>query len=355
MSSVTICHETEATPERLKKKTNSSVDHFASIKSSHLLNGHGLKSPAKSPEEPDAELDPAKSDRNENKENISGVTVTRIDDVTLFKVDTTKASQCDSTTLEEPLPSCSRSLDPIVIPCGSSSVEKSGSDSSDMSPSPTGCEQQQLTAQQQQQQTDYMGLALKQWSMYLGNVLLNLIHKECKNNNDQCSSSEIQQQQLTHLAAAVGSRATTGLLQAVAASNSSASVVATRNNSASKKLTAEPESFSSSASASDSATGLIGDATTVVSQGYCPCCHYHSHLQQQQQQQQHTVMNQQQQQQVMLAAAVAASQHQQQQQQQQSCASNYHPGYYNYSFPQFFVNQRNYVSRRHALGCNLRC
>ena len=30
---------------------------------------------------------------------------------------------------------------------------------------------------------DYMNLALKQWSVYLGNVLLNFIHKECKNNN----------------------------------------------------------------------------------------------------------------------------------------------------------------------------
>lgn len=29
--------------------------------------------------------------------------------------------------------------------------------------------------------SDYMGLALKQWSVYLGNVLLNFIHKECKN------------------------------------------------------------------------------------------------------------------------------------------------------------------------------
>jgi len=47
----------------------------------------------------------------------------------------------------------------------------------------------------------------------------------------------------------------------------------------------------------------------------------------------------------MLAAAVAASQQQQQQQQQQSCASNFHAGYYNYNFPQFFANQRNYVSQ----------
>lgn len=31
--------------------------------------------------------------------------------------------------------------------------------------------------------SDYMGLALKQWSVYLGNVLLNFIHKECKNHS----------------------------------------------------------------------------------------------------------------------------------------------------------------------------
>ena len=65
--------------------------------------------------------------------------------------------------------------------------------------------------------------------------------------------------------------------------------------------------------------------------------------QQQQQQQQQNVINQQQQQ-VMLAAAVVASQQQQQQQQQQSCSSNFNPGYYNYGFPPFFANQRNYVS-----------
>ena len=31
----------------------------------------------------------------------------------------------------------------------------------------------------------YMGLALKQWSVYLGNVLLNFIHKECKQQQQQ--------------------------------------------------------------------------------------------------------------------------------------------------------------------------
>ena len=36
-----------------------------------------------------------------------------------------------------------------------------------------------------------MGLALKQWSVYLGNVLLNFIHKECKNGN-VCSANREQ-------------------------------------------------------------------------------------------------------------------------------------------------------------------
>ena len=37
---------------------------------------------------------------------------------------------------------------------------------------------------------DYMGLALKQWPVYLGNVLLNFIHKECKSiNHSNCNTN----------------------------------------------------------------------------------------------------------------------------------------------------------------------
>ena len=278
----------------------------------------------------------------ENKENIddsSGVSVTRIeasqfDDVTVTKIEcanVTSASQCDSTT-EEPLPSCSKSLDQIPsVSCEKSSIELSSLHNGN------GCDQQH---HQQHQQADYMGLALKQWSMYLGNVLLNFIHKECKNNNEQCSSTELHQQQLSHLAAAVGSRAT-NFLQAVAASNSNAGTNSLRSNNGGKKVN-DAEQAASDAATGEGAETVIGDTTTIVSQGYCPCCHYHSHLQQQQQQQQQQNVINQQQQQVMLAAAVVASQ--QQQQQQQSCSSNFNPGYYNYGFPPFFANQRNYVS-----------
>ena len=40
----------------------------------------------------------------------------------------------------------------------------------------------------------YTGLALKQWSVYLGNVLLNFIHKECKNNNHQVMNNFVMVQ-----------------------------------------------------------------------------------------------------------------------------------------------------------------
>lgn len=50
----------------------------------------------------------------------------------------------------------------------------------------------------QNNNSDYMGLALKQWSVYLGNVLLNFIHKECKNGHmsspSQIPMSQSQQQ-----------------------------------------------------------------------------------------------------------------------------------------------------------------
>ena len=49
----------------------------------------------------------------------------------------------------------------------------------------------------QNNNSDYMGLALKQWSVYLGNVLLNFIHKECKNGH-MSSPTQIQQSQMQH-------------------------------------------------------------------------------------------------------------------------------------------------------------
>ena len=51
--------------------------------------------------------------------------------------------------------------------------------SSDFDPNSNSCIPHSM------QQNDYVGLALKQWSVYLGNVLLNFIQKEC--NNASCS------------------------------------------------------------------------------------------------------------------------------------------------------------------------
>lgn len=48
--------------------------------------------------------------------------------------------------------------------------------------------QANAAADNQNNNSDYMGLALKQWSVYLGNVLLNFIHKECKNGH-MCSTN----------------------------------------------------------------------------------------------------------------------------------------------------------------------
>lgn len=406
--------------------SSSTVDQFSStssllshlVKTSHILNGY--RSPLHPSKESDSVCgsdetsDPMEtdqpvsesdsssvkvipirstsSDQNENKENIKeslsvpSVTLTRIDASASTSSSSRSASpscskssssssHCD-TTSDEPLPSCTRFQESSlskVENCEKNSnsnfVEMSSSDNAT-----SGCAQQQQMLQhhhhhqqqQQQQQTDYMGLALKQWSMYLGNVLLNFIHKECKNNNDLCGAAveQVQQQQLSNLAVAVGSRATNSFLQAAVAAASSngssagASCSQTASASGSSKSSRNKRSLNSvvpavpvvNSASVDSAANLIGDATTVISQGYCPCCHYHSHLQQQQQfqqQQQTSTMNQQQQHVMLAAAAAAAQQQQQQQHAQQSCANNFQQGYYNYAanFSPFFSSQRHYVSR----------
>ena len=210
--------------------------------------------------------------------------------------------------------------------------------------------------------------------MYLGNVLLNFIHKECKNNNgserDQCGLStgvssaveQLHQQQLSNLAVAVGSRAGSNFFQAAVAAAASNNICSqnptnvtpsTSKRSKKSSSTLPLASDAAQVQSSEVEPNLIGDTTTVISQGYCPCCHYHSHLQQQQlqqqQQEQTSAMNQQQQQHVMLAAAAVAAQQQQQQQQQQQTqqAQNFHQGYYNYAanFSPYFSSQRHYVSK----------
>ena len=74
---------------------------------------------------------------------------------------------------------------------GSTSMNNAGSVGST---SNAGVAQQQL-----QPQHDYMGLALKQWSVYLGNVLLNFIHKECKNNKNSVNPCSVDNQQLNNI------------------------------------------------------------------------------------------------------------------------------------------------------------
>jgi hypothetical protein len=314
---------------------------------------------------------------NENKENIKECL--SLPSVTLTRIECNPSkTACDTTTpTDEQMPSCSRLHETSVTVDSSMTVEKSADDMapcSSVSSSPS-CAGQLLS--HQQQQTDYMGLALKQWSMYLGNVLLNFIHKECKNNNgnerDQCGLStgvssaveQLHQQQLSNLAVAVGSRAGSNFFQAAvaaAASNSGGASCSQSQINVSPNSAKRSKKSSSTPLAADSAqvqnseieTNLIGDATTVISQGYCPCCHYHSHLQQQQLQQQQQQQQQQtstinQQQHVMLAAAAVAAQQQQQQQQQQQHSQqtqSFHQGYYNYAanFSPYFSSQRHYVS-----------
>ena len=134
---------------------------------------------------------------------------------------------------------------------------------------------------------DYMNLALKQWSVYLGNVLLNFIHKECKGDN-RCDVQQQQQQQPA------------------------------------QQLRDHNQASTSAAAATA---------------GYCPCCHYHNQMAQQQpqqpqqQQQQQQSPQQPQQNHLPPPPPQPASQSQ-----QQTAPPPLHQGYYNYAanFSPFF-------------------
>ena len=123
---------------------------------------------------------------------------------------------------------------------------------------------------------DYMNLALKQWSVYLGNVLLNFIHKECKTGNNRC---DVQQRQ--------------------------------------QPSAEQPQDHGQLASAS----------TSSATAGYCPCCHYHNQMAQQQQQQQQQLQQPQHNPLPPTPPTQTPSQPQQQQQQ----TPPLHQGYYNYA------------------------
>ncbi len=223
-----------------------------------------------------------------------------------------------------------------------------------------------------QQQADYMGLALKQWSVYLGNVLLNFIHKECKNgiNGKHCSAL-MDHNQHSHQTCDNSSSSCSISGGSVNAADSTTTTTFTNGASNDCCLSEETMSTSSRSGMSlneqtfdsqqqqqqqqESAVASAGHSgqqlqlqqqlqqntsLTAQAQGYCPCCHYHNQvLQQQQQQHQNQYMQQQQQQQnnhqSSAVAAAAATSHFMSQ------------GYYNYAanFSPFFTNQRHYVSQ----------
>ena len=131
---------------------------------------------------------------------------------------------------------------------------------------------------------DYMNLALKQWSVYLGNVLLNFIHKECKGDNG-CNVQQHQQQQPAQ----------------------------------------QPQDHNQASTSAAAATA-----------GYCPCCHYHNQMAQQQQQQQQP--QEQQQPQQTQQTPLPPTPPQPTSQSPQTPPPPLHQGYYNYAanFSPFF-------------------
>ncbi len=110
--------------------------------------------------------------------------------------------------------------------------------------------------QQSQQQTELMGMALKHWSVYLGNVLLNFIHKECKgpNSKDCAEATQAQQQQMQ--------------------------VPQLQQQHVQQQMT--PTSVQQEQQ-------FVPNMTPTT--GYCPCCHYHNQMALQQQQQQYSQQN----------------------------------------------------------------
>lgn len=185
-----------------------------------------------------------------------------------------------------------------------------------------------------------MGLALKQWSMYLGNVLLNFIQKERKTSCENQLSNSIEHfhhQQLSNLAISVANGSSNFLPTESSDTNQSE----TKNQRAEQKaveITADggKETETECSKVKGPNSNAIEDTTTVVSQAYCPCCHYHSHLQQQQLAS-NTISVQQQQQQKALMVALH---------QQGTSSQNFQQSYYNYAsdLSPIFVNQRQYVS-----------
>lgn len=91
---------------------------------------------------------------------------------------------------------------------------------------------------------EYVGLALKQWSVYLGNVLLNFIHKECKSNGHEPQQASALAAESASKESSTCARIGLGVQQ-------------------------------------QQQQGFNSTTTTFTPTGYCPCCHYHNQMQQQ--------------------------------------------------------------------------
>ncbi len=237
------------------------------VKSSQLLNGSGYSASASNwsrfcslRQQQGQDCVQETSVDEENKENVKESTPQQQQQPVISDAD--DATVSSSTSVHQQQQSSSN----CDMPTSTSSFQRASSHETEQPPPP---------------QAEYVNLALKQWSVYLGNVLLNFISKECKNSPERCNNYHQQQQQQQ------------------------------------QQSDAGP-SFSSPTSPSPH------------SLGYCPCCHYHNQMAQQQQQQQaptsHIPSTQQQQDPSPLPTPAA------------SAPPPLHQGYYNYAakFSPFF-------------------
>ena len=140
--------------------------------------------------------------------------------------------------------------------------------------------------QQQHQSEYYMGLALKQWSLYLGNVLLNFIHKESRNHTNAGiteGGAGISSDEQQHVATNEKSGYLSEVLSAESKKNKNP--VPCYPPPSPDRLEGEGGSCSSSSSSSSfsnlSACCSSSSACTNPAgknSSFCPCCHYHNHI-----------------------------------------------------------------------------
>ena len=146
--------------------------------------------------------------------------------------------------------------------------------------------QQHCHHPQQHQSEYYMGLALKQWSLYLGNVLLNFIHKESRNHTNAGvteGGAGISSDEQQHVATNEKSGYLSEVLSAESKKNKNP--VPCYPPPSPDRLEGEGGSCSSSSSSSSfsnlSACCSSSSACTNPAgknSSFCPCCHYHNHI-----------------------------------------------------------------------------